>query len=83
MDKFLVDCDKVTGWGNFATYCMNLYSQTSLASQVPLIAVMDRVLAEQFGYEFPRVKVKNPKTYPGYLRFRNEGEYLLFVLRWA
>lgn len=80
MDTYLVDCYKAHGWKKFADYCENIYLNSNIVS---IITVYDYQLAQQFGFEFPRVRVKTPKTYPNYLRFRTEEEYTAFALKWA
>lgn len=80
MDKYTIDCRNAQGWENFHEYCLNLYHDSSIVS---LNTVYDYQLAQQFGYEYPRVRVKSPRTYPHYLRFRNEAEYTAFALRWS
>lgn len=80
MDKFTVDCMSAPGWENFYKHCCNLYYNSDAVS---MNQVYDHQLAEQFGYEYPRVRVKSPRTYPAYFRFRCEDEYTAFILRWA
>ena len=79
-DKYIIDCKNAQGWANFQAHCYDFYRRSSL---VNIIAVYDAVLAEQFGFECPRVRVKTPRTYDAYLRFRTEQEYLSFALKWA
>ena len=80
MDKFTIDCLKAAGWENFYKHCCNLYYNSNAAS---MNQVYDHQLAQQFGFDYPRVRVKSPRTYPQYFRFRSEAEYLAFALRWS
>lgn len=80
IDNYTIDTKNAQGWANFQAHCYDFYRTSSL---VNIIAVYDTVLAEQFGMEYPRVRVKTPRTYPAYLRFRTEQEYLAFALKWA
>lgn len=80
IDTFTIDVAKAAGWVNFRDYCAEIYNNSDIVS---IITVYDYQLAQQFGFEYPRVRVKSPRTYPQYLRFRNEAEYTMFVLRWA
>ena len=80
MNNYLIDCNKAMGWEKFNEFCQNIYSNSNIVS---IVTVYDYQLAQQFGFDYPRVRVKTPRTYPGYLRFRNEAEYLAFALKWA
>lgn len=80
MDNYLINCDRAQGWKNFKKHCDNVYYNSNIVS---IVTVFDFQLAEQFGFDYPRVRVKTPRTYPAYIRFRNEAEYLAFALKWA
>lgn len=80
MDNYIIDCNHASGWQNFHDHCRNIYSKTNIVS---MVAVYDQELAQMFGFEYPRVRVKTPRTYPSYLRFRTEAEYTAFALKWA
>ena len=80
MDNYTIDCNKAAGWENFYEHCLNLYHESNIVS---MNQVYDHQLAQQFGFEYPRVRVKSPRTYPQYIRFRNEAEYTAFALKWT
>ena len=68
------------GWEKFQDHCTKIYRDSNIVS---IITVYDYQLAQQFGFDYPRVRVKAPRTYPQYLRFRNKQEYLAFALKWS
>lgn len=80
MDKFMVDCVNAAGWDNFHHHCEQIYRGLNIVS---ICTVYDHELKKQFGDAYPCVKVKTPRTYPAYIRFRNEQEYIAFALRWS
>ena len=80
MDKFIVDCVDAAGWTNFKAHCDRIYYNSNI---VNIVSVCNHELKKQFGNTYPCVKVKTPRTYPAYIRFRNEAEYLAFALKWA
>lgn len=80
MDNFIINCNKVAGWENFRKHCVDIYYGSKIVS---IITVYDYQLAQQFGFEYPRVRVKTPRTYDMYMRFRNEAEYTAFALKWS
>ena len=80
MDNYLINCVNAVGWTKFSQHCADIYSNSKIVS---INTVYDYQLAQQFGFEYPRVRVKSPRTYPHYLRFRNEAEYLAFALKWS
>lgn len=80
MDNYLINCKNAVGWEKFKKHCDNVYYNSNVVSP---ITIYDRQLAQQFGFEYPRVRVKTPRTYPMYLRFRTEAEYLAFALKWS
>ena len=80
MDNYIINCKNAAGWEKFHRHCADLYSNSNI---VAMNSVYDYQLAQQFGYEYPRVRVKSPRTYPHYLRFRDEAEYTAFALKWS
>ena len=80
MDNYIIDCNKAVGWKNFKAHCDEIFYHSNIVSS---IIVYDYELKKMFGDQYPCVKVKTPRTYPHYIRFRNEAEYLAFALRWA
>jgi hypothetical protein len=80
VDSYIIDCKKAQGWDKFREHCQKIYSNSNIVS---IVTVYDYQLAQQFGFDYPRVRVKTPRTYPHYLRFRNEAEYTAFALRWS
>ena len=80
MDNYLINCNRAIGWEKFQDHCTKIYRDSNIVS---IVTVYDYQLAQQFGFDYPRVRVKTPRTYPQYLRFRNEQEYLAFALRWS
>ena len=80
MNNYIVNCKDVPGWANFVAHCDEIYYNSNIVSS---ITVYDHELKKMFGDRYPRVKVKTPRTYPHYIRFRTEKEYTMFVLRWA
>ena len=80
MDNYLINCNRAVGWEKFQDHCTKIYRDSNIVS---IVTVYDYQLAQQFGFDYPRVRVKTPRTYPQYLRFRNEAEYTAFALKWA
>ena len=80
MNNFTINCRDAVGWYNFRAHCEEIYSKSNI---VNIVSVYDYELKKMFGDRYPCVKVKTPRTYPGYIRFRNEKEYTLFRLRWG
>ena len=80
MDNYLINCNRAVGWEKFQDHCTKIYRDSNIVS---IVTVYDYQLAQQFGFDYPRVRVKTPRTYPQYLRFRNEAEYTAFALKWS
>ena len=80
MDKYIIDTRNAVGYKNFYKHCCLCYRDRDVKT---LEQVLDYELAQQFGLEYPRVRVKYTRTQGSYLRFRTEAEYTLFVLKWA
>jgi hypothetical protein len=80
MDNFIINCKDAMGFEKFREHCQKIYHSTNIVS---IITVYDYQLAQQFGFEHPRVRVKTPRTYLPYLRFRDEAEYTAFALKWS
>lgn len=80
MNNYIVNCNDVPGWPNFKAHCDRIYFNSNI---VNIVSVCDYELKKMFGDRYPCVKVKTPRTYPAYIRFRSEKEYTMFVLRWS
>lgn len=80
MDNFIINCQDAVGWSKFKSHCDQIYCNSDI---VNIVSVFDHELKKMFGNKYPCVKVKTPRTYPAYIRFRNEAEYTAFVLKWC
>ena len=80
MDKFTIDTRKAAGYNNFYKHCCLCYRDRDVAT---IQQVLDYELAQDYGFEYPRVRVKFTRTQGSYIRFRNEREYTHFILKWA
>ena len=80
MDTYTIDTRKASGWDNFYLHCCRCYKDRDVDT---IQQVMDYELARDYGFVFPRVRVKHTRTQGSYIRFRNQREYTHFMLKWA